>query len=116
MIPSKILVYRRPNGGIRAQTLQSARRRKKSCADLFQNGYRVRFGPGPAAEKEDLENQRFSLSTSLQFLSNWGKARGGQQPSGAAVLYSPLGSFSVAVPDSVYALHCTSLWMRASAE
>ncbi|KAI3365196.1 hypothetical protein L3Q82_010293, partial [Scortum barcoo] len=56
MIPTKMLVYRGPDGGTHSQTISNTRRRKKSTGELFQKGYRVRMGHGLVAEKEDQDS------------------------------------------------------------
>lgn len=74
MIPTKILVYREPDGGTRTETFHSPRRRKKSCGDLFQNGYRVKPVHGQVTDKEDQDNVCHSLSSCFHVISYWGKA------------------------------------------
>lgn len=78
MIPTKLLMYRGPRGGAapRSETRGDTFRRRKSCAELFQKGYRVRLGPrGVAMEKERQKGPYLALWTSLNFLSKWGKNR-----------------------------------------
>ncbi|XP_062330902.1 calcium-activated potassium channel subunit alpha-1a-like isoform X11 [Osmerus eperlanus] len=72
MIPTKMLVYRGPDGGTRSETLVTTRRRKKSCGDLFQNGYRVKMGHGQACEKKDQDNLCHSLISCFRVISYWG--------------------------------------------
>ncbi|KAL2078597.1 hypothetical protein ACEWY4_026282 [Coilia grayii] len=74
MIPTKMLVYQGADGGTRSQAFLNTRRRKKSCADLFQNGYRVKMGHGGggAGEKDEDEQAHYSLSSCLRFVSHWG--------------------------------------------
>lgn len=73
MIPPKLLVYRRTHSDANLDTLQETWRRKKSCGDLFQNGYRVRQGHHGQEEKERQTGLYHSLWTCLRILSNWGK-------------------------------------------
>lgn len=72
MITSRLLVFRGPRGALVTETVQESRRRKKSCADLFQNGYRVKLGPGQIGDGKDSDSQS-SLFYCLHVLSNWGK-------------------------------------------
>ena len=77
MIPTKMLVYRGPDGGTRSEVSLNTRRRKKSCADLFQNGYRVKMAHGGAGgEKEEPDPGQRSLASCLRFVSHWGKEGG----------------------------------------
>ena len=85
MIPTKMLVYRGPDGGTHAQTISNTRRRKKSTGELFQNGYRVRMGHGQVSEKEDQDSICYSLGACFHVISYWGKTcgtweRGGESP------------------------------------
>lgn len=73
MIPTKMLAYRRPSGGVQTEALPSARRRKKSTGELFQKGYRVRMGHGQVCEKEDQDSVWYSLGGCVQVISYWGK-------------------------------------------
>ncbi len=72
MITSRLLVFRGPRGALVTETVQETRRRKKSCADLFQNGYRVKLGPGQIRDGKESDSQS-SLFYCLHVLSNWGK-------------------------------------------
>lgn len=73
MIPPKLLVYRRTHSDVNLETLQETWRRKKSCGDLFQNGYRVRQGHHGQEEKERQTGLYYSVWICLRVLSNWGK-------------------------------------------
>lgn len=73
MIPTKMLVYRGPDGGTHTQTVSNTRRRKKSTGELFQNGYRVRMGHGQVSEKEDQDSIWYSLGACFHVISYWGK-------------------------------------------
>ncbi len=72
MITSRLLVFRGPRGALVTETVQETRRRKKSCADLFHNGYRVKLGPGQIRDGKESDSQS-SLFYCLHVLSNWGK-------------------------------------------
>lgn len=74
MIPTKMLVYCGPHGGIQTETLPNNRRRKKSTGELFQNGYRVRMGHGQLGEKEDQDSIWYSLGGCVHVISYWGKS------------------------------------------
>lgn len=73
MIPTKILVYRGPDGGTHSETVSNTRRRKKSTGELFQKGYRVRMGHGHVGEKEDQDSIWYSLGACFHVISYWGK-------------------------------------------
>ena len=75
MIPTKMLVYRGPDGNTRAEVLPSTRRRKKSCGELFHNGYRVKMthGHGLTGEKEEQDGLHHTLSSCFHVISYWGK-------------------------------------------
>ena len=73
MIPPKLLVYRRTHSDANSETLRETWRRKKSCGDLFQNGYRVRQGHHGQEEKRGRTGPYHSLWSCLRILSNWGK-------------------------------------------
>lgn len=73
MIPTKMLVYRGPDGGTHSQTISNTRRRKKSTGDLFQKGYRVRMGHGQVSEKEDQDSIWYNLCACFHVISYWGK-------------------------------------------
>lgn len=101
MIPTKMLAYRGPNGGIETETLPNTRRRKKSTGELFQNGYRVRMGHGQPGEKEDQDSIWYSLGGCVHVISYWGKScwvwgwRGAQLAgAGAASGFGLFGSSS----------------------
>lgn len=68
MISSKILVFRGLRGTLQTEAVQDNPRRKKSCGDLFHNGYRVRTG-----EAKESNGLLYSLTSCLRVLSNWGK-------------------------------------------
>ncbi|XP_029934164.1 calcium-activated potassium channel subunit alpha-1-like isoform X10 [Myripristis murdjan] len=72
MIPTKMLVYRGPDGGTHSQAISNTRRRKKSTGELFQNGYRVRMGHGQVSDKEDQDSFCHSLGSCLHVISYWG--------------------------------------------
>lgn len=74
MIPPKLLVYRRTHSDVNLQTLQETWRRKKSCGDLFQNGYRVRQGHHGQEKKGSQTGLYYSVWSCLHILSNWGKS------------------------------------------
>lgn len=86
MIPTKMLVYKGTDGGTHSQTFANTRRRKKSTGELFQKGYRVRMGHGPAGDKEDQESFCFSLGSCCHVISYWGKRRRGITPGDWLVL------------------------------
>lgn len=73
MIPTKMLVYRGPDGGTRSETISDTRRRKKSTGELFQKGYRVRMGHGQVTDKEDQDSICYSLGACFHVISYWGK-------------------------------------------
>lgn len=73
MIPPKLLVYRRTHSDTNLETLRETRRRKKSCGDLFQNGYRVRQGHHGQEEKEGQTGLYHSVWSCLGILCSWGK-------------------------------------------
>lgn len=75
MIPTKMLVYRGPDGGTHTQGISNTRRRKKSTGELFQKGYRVRMGHGQVSEKEDQDSIWYSLGACFHVISYWGKTR-----------------------------------------
>lgn len=85
MIPTKMLVYRGPDGGIQTETLPSTRRRKKSTGELFQNGYRVRMGHGQVGEKEDQDSIWYSLGGCVHLISYWGKSCWARRVEGSPV-------------------------------
>lgn len=71
MISSKLLVFRGPRGALVTETVQESIRRKKSCGELFQNGYRVKSGPGQTGDgRSDSQGSFFYC---LHVLSKWGK-------------------------------------------
>lgn len=77
MIPTKMLVYRGPDGGTYTDTVPNttnATRRKKSTGELFHNGYRVRMGHGQVHDKEDQDSFCFSLGGCFHLISYWGKS------------------------------------------
>lgn len=73
MIPTKMLVYRSPDGNTNSKMVQSTTRRKKSTGELFQNGYRVRMSHGLVPDKEDQDSFCFSLGGCFHLISYWGK-------------------------------------------
>lgn len=73
MIPPRLLVYRRAESSAHLETLPETWRRKKSCGDLFQNGYRVRQGRPGLEEKERRTGLSHSVWSCLCLLCNWGK-------------------------------------------
>lgn len=73
MIPTKMLVYRGPDGGTHSQTISNTRRRKKSTGELFQKGYRVRMGHGQVSEKEDQDSICYNFGSCVHVISYWGK-------------------------------------------
>lgn len=75
MIPPRLLVYRRTESSANLETLPETWRRKKSCGDLFQNGYRVRQGRPGLEEKERRTGLAHSVWSCLCLLCNWGKAQ-----------------------------------------
>ncbi|XP_035982588.1 calcium-activated potassium channel subunit alpha-1a isoform X27 [Fundulus heteroclitus] len=72
MIPPKLLVYRRTQCDVNLENLQETWRRKKSCGDLFQNGYRVRQSHHGHDHKGGQTGFYHSLWSCLHILSNWG--------------------------------------------
>lgn len=72
MIPSKILVYHHAPNSTSTEAYKPTRRRRKSLADLFRNGYRVRSGPAPP-EQEERQNFRQSLVSCSRVCASWGK-------------------------------------------
>ncbi|TRY68117.1 hypothetical protein DNTS_023812 [Danionella cerebrum] len=72
MIPTKMLVYRSPDGNTHTESLENTRRRKKSGGELFHNGYRVKMVHPPVLEKEQEKGIQHSLSSILCALSYWG--------------------------------------------
>nr|XP_043869561.1 calcium-activated potassium channel subunit alpha-1 isoform X21 [Solea senegalensis] len=72
MIPTKMLVYRGPDGGTRSETITNTRRRKKSTGELFQKGYRVRMGHGQVTDKDDQDSVCYSLGACFHVISYWG--------------------------------------------
>lgn len=74
MISTKILVYRSPDGAKHTEALLDTRRRKKSCSELFHNGYRVKMlHHAPVCEKEERDDSQYTLSSCLHAVSYWGK-------------------------------------------
>lgn len=71
MIPQKLLMYRRKRSAAFHQDETETRRRKKSCGDLFQNGYRVRQSQRGREEEEPGSNS--SVWSWLMGLFSWGK-------------------------------------------
>ncbi|KAM6951647.1 calcium-activated potassium channel subunit alpha-1-like isoform 8-T8 [Aplochiton taeniatus] len=63
-----MLVYRGQDGGTRTETFPNTRRRKKSCGELFQNGYRVKM----AHDKDDQGHVCHTLGSCLHMISYWG--------------------------------------------
>lgn len=55
------------------ETLPETRRRKKSCGDLFQNGYRVRQGHHRQEDRDKRTGPR-PVRSALRVLFNWGKS------------------------------------------
>lgn len=74
MIPSKLLVYRRTHSDANLETLPETRRRKKSCGELFQNGYRVRQGHHRREDRDKEPGPCHSVRSGLRILLNWGKS------------------------------------------
>lgn len=73
MIPTKMLVYRSPDGATRTEALLNTRRRKKSCSELFHNGYRVKMLHAPVCEKEERDDSQHTLSSCFHAVLYWGK-------------------------------------------
>lgn len=75
MIPTKMLVYRGPDGDTLSEAVHNTRRRKKSCADLFQNGYRVKLSHahGPVREENRADGASHTLASCFRLLAYWGK-------------------------------------------
>lgn len=76
MIPTKMLVYRGPDGVTHSEAVSRTRRRKKSCGDLFQNGYRVKLSHvhGPRVREETRgDGVCHTLSSCVCLLAHWGK-------------------------------------------
>lgn len=74
MIPPKLLVYRRTHSDANLETLPETWRRKKSCGELFQNGYRVRQGHHRQEERDRQPGPCHSVHSGLRVLLNWGKS------------------------------------------
>uniref|UniRef100_A0A9J7XVD9 Calcium-activated potassium channel subunit alpha-1 n=1 Tax=Cyprinus carpio carpio TaxID=630221 RepID=A0A9J7XVD9_CYPCA len=72
MIPAKMLVYRSPDGAMRTEALLNTRRRKKSCDELFHNGYRVKMLHAPVCEKEERDDSQHTLSSCFHTVLYWG--------------------------------------------
>ncbi|RXN08979.1 calcium-activated potassium channel subunit alpha-1-like isoform X1 [Labeo rohita] len=72
MIPTKMLVYRSPDGATCTETLPNTRRRKKSCGELFHNGYRVKMLHAPVCEKVERDDFRHTLSSCFHAILYWG--------------------------------------------
>ncbi|XP_035848519.1 calcium-activated potassium channel subunit alpha-1a isoform X35 [Sander lucioperca] len=72
MIPPKLLVYRRTQSDANSEIVRETWRRKKSCGDLFQNGYRVRQGHHGQEEKQRQTGLYHSVWSCLCILCNWG--------------------------------------------
>ncbi|KAI5103658.1 calcium-activated potassium channel subunit alpha-1 [Silurus meridionalis] len=74
MIPTKMLVYRGPDGDTQSEAVQHTWRRKKSCGDLFQNGYRVKLSHThtPVREETQGDGVYHTLSSCLHVLVYWG--------------------------------------------
>ncbi|KAM4730135.1 calcium-activated potassium channel subunit alpha-1a isoform 4-T4 [Anableps anableps] len=72
MIPPKLLVYRRTHCDVNLENLQETWRRKKSCGDLFQNGYRVRQSHHGQDDKRGQTGFYHTLWSCMHILSNWG--------------------------------------------
>lgn len=73
MIPTKMLVYRAPDGATQTEVVPNARRRKKSTGDLFQKGYRVRIGHGQAGDKGEQDSICHSFGACFHVICYWGK-------------------------------------------
>lgn len=73
MIPTKMLVYRAPDGGAQTEIIPNTRRRKKSTGELFQKGYRVRMGHGQVNDKEDQDSICYSIGACFHVICYWGK-------------------------------------------
>lgn len=74
MIPPKLLVYRRTHCDVNLENLQDTWRRKKSCGDLFQNGYRVRQSHHGRDDKSGQTGFYHTFWSCMHILSNWGKS------------------------------------------
>ena len=74
MIPPKLLVYRRTHSDANLETLPETWRRKKSCSELFQNGYRVRQGHHRQEDRDKQPRPCHSVRSGLRVLLNWGKS------------------------------------------
>ncbi|XP_054898500.1 calcium-activated potassium channel subunit alpha-1-like isoform X14 [Poeciliopsis prolifica] len=72
MIPTKMLVYKGPDGDMHSKAVENTTRRKKSTGELFQKGYRVRMGHGLVPDKEDQDSFCFSLGGCFHLISYWG--------------------------------------------
>ncbi|XP_055358387.1 calcium-activated potassium channel subunit alpha-1 isoform X16 [Betta splendens] len=71
MIPTKLLVYRRTPSETIPETPQDTRRRKKSCGELFQNGYRVRQIRRRRQERRRQRGYFRSVRSCVRVLANW---------------------------------------------
>lgn len=74
MIPPKLLVYRRTLSDANLETLPETWRRKKSCGELFQKGYRVRQGHHRQEDGDKQPGPCHSVRSGLRVLLNWGKS------------------------------------------
>lgn len=72
MIPSKILVYHRPEGNTSRDIYKSSRHYRKSQWDLFQKGYQVKSGSAPPEKEEPLSFWQ-SLVPYCRACVSWGK-------------------------------------------
>lgn len=75
MIPTKMLVYRGPDGDTHSEAVHHTRKRKKSCGDLFQNGYRVKLSHTHVlvGEETGRDGMYHTLSSCFRVLAYWGK-------------------------------------------
>ena len=79
MIPPKLLMYRCQRSDASVDVPPETWRRKKSCGELFQNGYRVRLAHHVHLNGEGNQRPATGLFQSacwsrLKVLSNWGKS------------------------------------------
>lgn len=74
MIPPKLLVYRRALSDANLEALPATWRRKKSCGELFQKGYRVRQGHHRQEDGDKQPGPCHSVRSGLRVLLNWGKS------------------------------------------
>ncbi|KAK3528741.1 hypothetical protein QTP70_011211 [Hemibagrus guttatus] len=71
-----MLVYRGPDGDTHSEAVHHTRRRKKSCGDLFQNGYRIKLSHTHGPVREETRNSIKLVNLCSIFISTWLTAAG----------------------------------------